>query len=106
MFRTTGRRMTGQLERALDNVTGKEREHTARALEVHEGALRPLLRALALELRLSGLREYEVITAAEADLAGPASEERPFPPSPTPGLQLWLDPATGQFSETPPGELS
>ncbi len=49
MFRTTGRRMTGQLERALDNVTGKEREHTARALEVHEGALRPLLRALALE---------------------------------------------------------
>ncbi len=103
MFRTTGRRMTGQLERALDNVTGKEREHTARALEVHEGALGPLLRALALELRLSGLREYEVITASEADLAGPASEERPFPPSPTPGLELWYDPTTGEFTATPPG---
>jgi len=103
MFRTTGRRMSGQLERALDNVTGKEREHTARALEVHEGALRPLLRALALELRLSGLREYEVITAAEESLAASDEPERPYPPSPTPGLELWFDPATGTFSETPPG---
>ncbi len=101
LFTTTGRPMTGQLERALDNVTGRDRAAMATALEVHEGALRPLLRALALELRLSGLREYEVITAAEADLASD-EPERPYPPSPTPGLELWFDPATGTFSETPP----
>jgi len=104
MFTTTGRPMTGQLERALDNVTGRDRAAMATALEVHEGALRPLLRALALELRLSGLREYEVIAQSEADVAGPASEERPYPASPTPGMALWYDPTTGQFSRTPPGE--
>jgi len=96
--------MTGQLERALDNVTGKEREHTARALEVHEGVLQPLLRAMALELRLAGLREAEVIAQSEADLGGSDEPDRPYPPSPTPGLQLWLDPETGTFTEHPPGE--
>ncbi len=101
MFKVTGRPMTGQLERALDNVTGKEREHTARALEVHEGVLQPLLRALALELRLAGLREAEVIAQSEADLAD--EDGRPYPPSPTPGLELWFDPSSGQFTATPPG---
>ncbi len=103
MFTTTGRPMTGQLQAALDNVGARDRALMAAAFMTQEGRTGPLLRALALELQLSGLREYGAIAAAEADLAGPASEEPPFPPSPTPGLQLWLDPETGTFSETPPG---
>jgi len=106
MFTTTGRPMTGQLQAALDNVGRRDRALMAAALMEQQGRLSPLLRALALELQLSGLREYEVIAQSEADVAGPASEEPPFPPSPTPGLELWYDPSTGQFSETPPGELS
>ncbi len=99
LFTTTGRPMTGQLERALDNVTGRDRAAMATALEVHEGALRPLLRALALELRLSGLREYEVIAQSEAQLA--VVDDRPWPGPPA-GPTMWFDPATGQLSETPP----
>jgi len=106
MFTTTGRRMTGQLQAALDNVGARDRALVAAAFQTQQGQTGPLLRALALELQLCGLREDAALTAAEADLAGPASEERPFPPSPTPGLELWYDPSTGQFSETPPGELS
>ena len=96
-FKVTGRRMSGQLQAALDRVGARDR-----ALMEQQGRLSPLLRAVALELQLAGLREHEALKAAEADLAGPASEERPYPPSPTPGLELWLDPATGTFSETPP----
>ena len=103
MFTTTGRRMTGKLEWALDNVGARDRALIAAAFMTQEGRTGPLLRALALELQLSGLREYGAIAAAEADLAGPASEERPYPPSPTPGLELWFDPATGQFTPHPPG---
>lgn len=103
MFTTTGRRMTGQLERALDNVAARDRALMARALRTQEGRTGPLLRALALELELACLREYEAITAAEADLAASDEPERPFPPSPTPGLELWFDPATGQFTPHPPG---
>jgi len=102
MFTTTGRPMTGQLQAALDNVGSRDRALMAAALMAQEGRLSPLLRAVALELQLAGLREYGAIQAAEADVAGPASEERPFPPSPTPGLELWFDPTTGTFTPTPP----
>ncbi len=102
MFTTTGRPMTGQLQAALDNVGARDRALMAAALMEQQGRLSPLLRAVALELQLAGLREHEALKAAEADLAGPASEERPYPPSPTPGLELWFDPATGTFSRTPP----
>jgi len=104
--RVTGRRMTGQLQAALDNVGARDRALVVAAFQVQEGRTGPLLRALALELQLAGLREYEAIKAAEASLAATDEPDRPYPPSPTPGLELWFDPATGQFSETPPGELS
>jgi len=103
MFTTTGRPMTGQLQAALDNVGARDRALMAAALLAQEGRLSPLLRAVALELQLAGLREAEALKAAEADLAGPASEEPPFPPSPTPGLELWFDPTTGEFTPHPPG---
>ncbi len=103
MFTTTGRPMTGQLQAALDNVGARDRALMAAALMEQQGRLSPLLRAVALELQLAGLREYGAIKAAEADLATD-EPERPFPPSPTPGLALWYDPTTGQFSRTPPGE--
>jgi len=106
MFTTTGRPMTGQLQAALDNVGSRDRALMAAALMEQQGRTGPLLRALALELQLCSLREDAAITAAEASLAASDEPDRPFPPSPTPGLQLWFDPSTGQFSETPPGELS
>jgi len=96
--------MTGQLERALDSLGARDRSLVAAAFQVQQGRTGPLLRALALELQLAGLREYEVITAAEADLAASDEPERPFPPSPTPGLELWFNPETGTFTPTPPGE--
>ncbi len=102
MFTTTGRPMTGQLQAALDRVGARDRALIAAAFMTQEGRTGPLLRALALELQLSGLREYEAIQAAEASLAGD-EDERPYPPSPTPGLQLWFDPSSGQFTEHPPG---
>ncbi len=106
MFTTTGRPMTGQLQAALDNVGARDRALMAAALMEQQGRLSPLLRAVALELQLAGLREYGTIQAAEADLATD-EPERPFPPSPTPGLHLTFDPETGTFSPTPPtGELS
>ena len=95
--------MTGQLERALDSLGARDRSLVAAAFQTQQGQTGPLLRALALELQLAGLREYEVITAAEADLAD--EDERPFPPSPTPGLELWFNPETGTFTPTP-GENS
>lgn len=101
MFRTTGRPMTGQLQAALDNVGARDRALMAAALMEQQGRLSPLLRAVALELQLAGLREYATITAAEADLAEEDEDERPYPP--TPGLELWLDPETGQFTPYPPG---
>jgi len=101
MFTTTGRPMTGQLQAALDNVGARDRALMAAALLAQEGRLSPLLRAVALELQLAGLREAEALKAAEVDLAGD-EPERPFPPSPTPGLQLWFNPETGTFSRTPP----
>jgi len=104
MFTTTGGRMSGQLEAALDNVGSRDRALMAAALMEQQGRLSPLLRALALELQLAGLREHAALTAAEADLAATDEPDRPYPPSPTPGLELWYDPSTGQFSETPPGE--
>ena len=103
MFTTTGRPMTGKLESALDNVSARDRALIAAAFMTQEGRTGPLLRALALELQLSGLREYGAIQAAEESLAASDEPERPFPPSPTPGLELWFDPATGQFTPTPPG---
>ena len=103
MFTTTGRPMTGQLQAALDNVGARDRALMAAALMEQQGRLSPLLRAVALELQLAGLREYGAIQAAEESLAASDEPERPFPPSPTPGLELWFDPATGTFSETPPG---
>jgi len=103
MFTTTGRPMTGQLQAALDNVGARDRALMAAALMEQQGRLSPLLRAVALELQLAGLREYGAIQAAEADLAASDEPERPFPPSPTPGLELWFDPATGQFTPHPPG---
>ncbi len=104
MFRTTGRRMSGQLEAALDNVGARDRALMAAALMEQQGRLSPLLKAVALELQLAGLREHEALTAAEASLAATDEPDRPYPPSPTPGLQLWLDPETGTFTEHPPGE--
>jgi hypothetical protein len=103
MFRTTGRPMTGQLQAALDNVGARDRALMAAALLEQQGRLSPLLRAVALELQLAGLREHEALTAAEASLAATDEPDRPFPPSPTPGLQLWFDPTTGEFTATPPG---
>ncbi len=100
---TTGRRMSGQLEAALDRVGARDRAMIAAAFQVQEGRTGPLLRALALELQLCGLREHEALTAAEASLAATDEPEPPFPPSPTPGLELWYDPSTGQFTPTPPG---
>ena len=105
MFTTTGRPMTGQLQAALDNVGARDRALMAAALMEQQGRLSPLLRAVALELQLAGLREYGAIQAAEADLATD-EPERPFPPSPTPGLELWFNPETGTFTPHPPGELS
>jgi len=102
MFTTTGRPMTGQLQRALDNVGARDRALMAAALMEQQGRLSPLLRAVALELQLAGLREYSTIAAAEADLATD-EPERPFPPSPTPNLHLTFDPVTGTFTPTPPG---
>ena len=101
--RVTGRRMTGQLQAALDNVGARDRALVAAAFQVQEGRTGPLLRALALELQLCSLREDATITAAEASLAAKDEDERPYPPSPTPGLELWLDPETGQFTPYPPG---
>ena len=86
LFTTTGRPMTGQLQAALDNVTGRDRALIAAAFQTQEGRTGPLLRALALELRLAGLREAETVAAWEADVAGPASEERPLPPPTTSAL--------------------
>jgi len=103
MFTTTGRPMTGQLQAALDNVGARDRALMAAAFQTQAGRTGPLLRALALELQLCGLREDAIIAAAEASLAATDEPERPFPPSPTPGLELWYDPATGQFTPTPPG---
>ncbi len=103
MFTTTGRPMTGQLQRALDEVGSRDRALIAAAFQTQEGRTGPLLRALALELQLSGLHEYAVITAAEASLAATDEPERPFPPSPTPNLHLTFDPVTGTFTPTPPG---
>ena len=102
MFTTTGRPMTGQLQAALDNVGSRDRALMAAALMAQEGRLSPLLRAVALELQLAGLREYGAIQAAEADLATDEPEP-PFPPSPTPNLHLTFDPVTGTFTPTPPG---
>ncbi len=99
MFTTTGRRMTGQLQEALDNVTGRDRALMVAALQTSEGRTGPLLRALALELNLAGLREHEAITAAEADLA--VVDDRPWPQPPD-GPAMWFDPATGNVSPTPP----
>jgi len=105
MFTTTGRPMTGQLQAALDNVGARDRAAVAAAFQTQQGRTGPLLRALALELQLCGLREDAALAAAEADLASD-EPERPFPPSPTPGLELWYDPTTGEFTATPPGEGS
>ena len=102
-FKVTGRRMSGQLQAALDRVGARDRALMAAALMEQQGRLSPLLRAVALELQLAGLREYGAIKAAEASLAATDEPERPFPPSPTPWLELWFDPATGQFTPTPPG---
>ncbi len=104
MFSTTGRPMTGQLEAALDRVGARDRAMIAAALQTQQGRTGPLLRALALELQLCGLREDAAIAAAEGALAASDEPERPFPPSPTPGLELWYDPTTGEFTATPPGE--
>jgi len=103
MFSVTGRRMSGHLQAALDQVGASDRRAMAAALLAQEGRFSPLLKAVALELQLTGLREHEALTAAEASLAASDEPEPPFPPSPTPGLELWFDPATGTFSETPPG---
>jgi len=102
-FKVTGRRMSGQLQAALDRVGARDRKLMAAALLEQQGRLSPLLRALALELQLAGLREHAALTAAEADLAGD-EPDRPYPPSPTPGLELWFNPETGAFTPTPPGE--
>ncbi len=102
-IRVTGRRMTGQLQAALDNVGARDRALVAAAFRVQEGRTGPLMRALAVELQLCSLREDATIAEAEADLAATDEDERPYPPSPTPGLALWLDPETGQFTATPPG---
>lgn len=103
MFTTTGRPMTSQLQRARDNVGARDRALIAAAFQTQEGRTGPLLRALALELRLSGLREYEVIAQSEAQLA--VVDGRPWPGPPA-GPTLWFDPSTGQFTPTPPGEGS
>ncbi len=102
-FKVTGRPMTGQLQAALDQVGARDRKLMAAALLEQQGRLSPLLRAVALELQLAGLREDATLAQSEADLAASDEPERPFPPSPTPGLELWFDPATGQFTPHPPG---
>jgi len=99
MFTTTGRPMTGKLESALDNLSARDRALIAAAFMTQEGRTGPLLRALALELQLSGLREYGAIQAAEADLAN--EDDRPWPQPPA-GPTMWFDPATGKVSPTPP----
>jgi len=102
-IRVTGRHMTGQLQAALDQVGARDRALIAAAFQTQQGRTGPLLRALALELQLAGLREYATIAAAEASVIASDEPERPYPPSPTPGLELWFDPSSGQFTATPPG---
>ncbi len=103
MFSVTGRPMTGQLERALDQVGARDRKLMAAALMQQEGQTGPLLRAVALELQLVGLREDAIIAATAADLIASDGPEPPFPASPPSGLEMWYDPTTGEFTATPPG---
>ncbi len=91
--RVTGRPMTGQLQRALDSLGARDRAMVSPAFQTQQGRTGPLLRALALELQLCSLREDAAIAAAEGALAASDEDDRPYPPSPTPGLALWFDPA-------------
>jgi len=100
-IRVTGRPMSGQLQAALDQVGARDRAMIAAAFQTQQGRTGPLLRALALELQLAGLREYEVITAAEADLAD--EDERPFPAVADAGFGVVAGPGDRAVHAASPG---
>lgn len=104
---TTGRPMTGGLQRALDNLTGSRRKVTILALNEaaqHDGTLAPLHEALALELRLCELREVEALRDLEqAATALPQDDDRPWPQAT--GRAVMFDPETRAFRDTADGEL-
>lgn len=100
-FTTTGRPMSGGLQRALDNVTGSDRRITIAVLRASEGSLAPLLHALATELELCGLREADALRGMEAVFVVSDSDDRPWP-QPLPGQPRVFDPETAVFSDFPP----
>lgn len=88
VVRTTGRRMSRQLQDAIDGLYGKQRRVTRAVLtEVgHDDSYGRLLRAVLLELDLSDLRSQAVIRRIEQD----ASADLPDgPPLPRPAAGAW-----------------
>ena len=87
VVRTTGRRMSRQLQDALDGMYGNDRRAAREVFESHapDTPLRRLLRAVALELRLGDIRTTATIHRLErehdADLP-----DGPPPPRPAGGV--------------------
>ncbi len=77
----TGRPMTRYLAEAIDDLTGTDRQFAIRALSESDSCtLGVLHRALALELRLSALREKAVIDGLEGRSEPFGVEGVPDPP--------------------------
>lgn len=100
-FTTTGRPMSGSLQRALDSVTGRDRRLFVAALRRSEGFLAPLHHALATELELCGLREAETDREFRQIMGEDAApDKRPWPAPPT-GEGRRFDPESGEFTDIP-----
>lgn len=96
---TTGRPMTGALQRALDNLTGKRRELAVRALnEADSPILGDIHRAIATELLLCGIREADTRREFRA-MTQASIPDPPFRPATGPAMHF--DPETDQFTEIP-----
>jgi hypothetical protein len=94
---TTGRRMSIRLQQAIDGLA--DRGLCIRALEQmgqQGGRLSNVYAALALELRLSDLRELE--TLRQMAVAEAAAVPEPPLPEAT-GPAVYIDPDTGDITE-------
>ena len=99
---TTGRPMTTRLQEAIDNVGAADRERLIRVLsDPDPGSVTgPIMRGIAIELRLAQLREQAVLTGLAADLAAPDPTDPPYPTRPP--MHLWMD-GNGNIVDPPDG---
>lgn len=97
-YPTTGRPMTGALQRALDGVAPEDRHAVAVALRANGGRLAAVFAAIATEIELVGLRQVD--QDIEFRRMTQDALDAPPPPPPT-GPALRFDPETGEFIELP-----